>query len=96
VMEQVIGFKVGAAIYNAADGQPNYNYVASSYSSDATSAGDAYNFNLIRAVRVSLLGRTTPSTDPNYKFRNGFDNGPYQVQGTAVVVNPRDLSMNDN
>lgn len=95
VMEQVIGFKVGASIYNAADGQPNYNYVASSYSSDATAASDAYNFNLIRAVRVSLLARTTPNNDPNYKFRNGFDNGPYQVQGTAVVVNPRDLSMND-
>ena len=96
VMEQVIGFKVGAAIYQAADGQPNYNYVASSYSSDSEAFNDAYNFTLVRAVRISLLGRSIPNTDPNYKFRNGFDNGPYQVQGTAVVVNPRDLSMNDN
>jgi hypothetical protein len=93
VMEQVIGFKVGAAIHNAAIGQPDYNYDASTYVS--TDTNDHYNFSLVRAVRISLIGRTKPSTDPNYSFRNAFDQGPYQVQGTAVVVNPRDLSMND-
>jgi hypothetical protein len=93
VMEQVIGFKVGAAIWNAPTGQPDYNYDANTYVS--TDTNDHYNFSLVRAVRVSLIGRTAPSTDPNYKFRNNFDQGPYQVQGTAVVVNPRDLSMND-
>jgi len=97
VMEQVIGFKVGAAIWNAATGTDatSYNYAASTYTN--TTANDmAYNFTLVRSVRISLIGRTTPSADPNYKFRNAFDNGPYQVQGTAVVVNPRDMSMNDN
>jgi hypothetical protein len=29
-------------------------------------------------------------------FKNAFDNGHYQVQGIAVVVNPRNMSMNDN
>jgi len=96
VMEQVIGFKVGAAIWNATSGTDatSYNYAASTYTN--TTANDmAYNFTLVRSVRVSLIGRTVPSTDPNYKFRNAFDNGAYQVQGTAVVVNPRDMSMND-
>ena len=93
VMEQVIGFKIGAALWNAPNSQPKYNYDASTYLS--TDASDAYNFTLVRAVRISLIGRTTPSNDPNYKFHNAFDNGAYQVQGTAVVVNPRDMSMND-
>ncbi|MFZ3214120.1 MAG: prepilin-type N-terminal cleavage/methylation domain-containing protein [Terriglobales bacterium] len=112
VMEQVIGFKVGAAIWNSptsTDGTdltpcPSgtgicpYNYEASTYNISGTGGtyDNAYNFTLVRAVRISLIGRTVPSTDPSYKFRNAFDNGPYQVQGTAVVVNPRDLSMNDN
>jgi len=112
VMEQVIGFKVGAAIWNSptstdgtdltpcpsGSGVCPYNYKAATYNIAGTGGtyDQAYNFTLVRAVRVSLIGRTTPSTDPNYKFRNAFDSGPYQVQGTAVIVNPRDMSMNDN
>jgi len=97
IMDQVIGFKVGASIWNSTTNtdNTNYNYQASTYTV-STANDNAYNFTLVRSVRVSLIGRTTPSTDPNYKFRNGFDNGPYQVQGTAIVVNPRDMSMNDN
>jgi prepilin-type N-terminal cleavage/methylation domain-containing protein len=95
VMEQVIGFKIGAAIWNNPDGDPDYNYDASTYEQTLNAKDQAYNFSLVRAVRMSLIGRTTPNTDPNYKFRNAFDHGPYQVQGTAMVVNPRDLSMND-
>ena len=95
VMDQVIGFKVGATIWNgslsAVSG--NYNYDASSYADNGTNRG--YNFSLVRSVRVSLIGRTVPDRRGTYKFRNGFDNGPYQVQGVAVVVNPRNLSMND-
>jgi hypothetical protein len=44
---------------------------------------------------VSLIGRTSPS-NADSEFRNSFDNGRYQVQGIAVVVNPRNMSMNDN
>ena len=113
VMDQVIGFKVGAAIWNTPQGTGTqgtdtdvssctsgtgicpYNYHASTYF--ITNANDqAYNFTLLRAVRVSLIGRTVPNYSGTYKFRNAFDNGPYQVQGTSVVVNPRDLSMDDN
>ena len=110
VMEQVIGFKVGAAIWNASQGTDGtdtsscsptsslvcpFNYDASTYW-NAASGDMQYNYSLVRAVRVSLIGRTAPNNDPNYQFRNSFDNGPYMVQGTAVVVNPRDLSMNDD
>ncbi|HEV3275872.1 MAG TPA: prepilin-type N-terminal cleavage/methylation domain-containing protein [Terriglobia bacterium] len=98
VMEQVIGFKVGATIWN--NGAQNestsaqYNYAASTYTIN-TPNDEAYNFTLVRSVRISLIGRTNPASGPAYTFRNAFDGGPYQVLGIAVVVNPRNLSMND-
>ena len=109
VMDQIIGFKIGAAIWNAPTGTDGsdvsscpsgtgicpYNYNAATYTI-STANDQAYNFTLVRAVRASLIGRTTPNYSGTYQFRNGFDGGPYQVQGTAVVVNPRDLSMDDN
>ena len=113
VMDQVLGFKIGAAIWNSPTGSGTdgtdtdisscpsgtgicpYQYVAANYM--IASQGDqAYNFTLVRAVRVSLIGRTVPNYNATYQFRNSFDGGPYQVQGTAVVVSPRDLSMDDN
>jgi prepilin-type N-terminal cleavage/methylation domain-containing protein len=101
IAEQVIGFKVGVATWNNATTNP------SSTCSTAGEAGDAdcYHFNpadyyndytLVRSVRVSLIGRTNPDPDPTNTFRNSFDGGPYQVVGATVVVNPRNMSMNDN
>jgi hypothetical protein len=105
VMEQVIGFKIGATLWNngaltfADQGQYVYDsatYCNNNCTSPPTNPGDmAYNFTLVRSVRVSLIGRTVPDRRGTYTFRNGFDNGPYQVQGVAVVVNPRNMSMND-
>jgi len=96
VMDQIIGFKVGAAIWNDSTSTmtARYNYDASTYSNQAAN-DQAYNFTLIRSVRVSLIGRTAPNSVPGNLFRNAFDQGPYMVQGTAVVVNPRNMSMND-
>lgn len=96
VMEQVIGFKVGATIWNAGTDvvSTQYNYNASTYT-NVTTGDEAYNYTLIRSVRISIIGRTAPTTNPNYQFRNTFDNGAYQVEGVAVVVNPRNMSMND-
>jgi len=91
--EQVIGFKVGAALENVTDSTAKYYYDSSVYPAATGSATDPYNFSRVRAVRISLIGRTTPQTDPTYKYRNGFDGGPYQVEGISVVVNPRNLSM---
>ena len=109
-MEQVIGFRVGATLWNggstaaaqAGDSvTTSYNYLASTYCIGGTGANCTggtqlpYNFSLVRSVRASLIGRTSPSTT-NTGFENAFDNGHYQVQGIAVVVNPRNMSMNDN
>ncbi len=88
VSEQIIGFKLGAALWNIASGTSGNSYVF-----DASSYG--YDYTLVRAVRISLIGRTPPVTDPTFKFRNTFDGGPYQIQGLSVVVNPRNLSMKD-
>ncbi len=96
VMEQVIGFKVGATIWNNSTDtvSTQYNYDSSSYTN--TNPNDqAYNFTLVRSVRISLIARTAPNSNPNYKFRNSFDQGPYQIQGASVVVNPRNMSIND-
>lgn len=101
VMEQVIGFKVGGSIWNDPDtlgiDVTNYNYDASSYTLNPASTGaqngaNAYDFTLLRSIRISLIGRTAPVYTKNYVYRNTFDSGPYQVQGAAVVVNPRNMN----
>jgi prepilin-type N-terminal cleavage/methylation domain-containing protein len=95
VMDQVIGFKVGAAIWNGLTSSDvvSYNYDSSSYT-NKTTGDEAYNFTLVRSVRMSLIARTAPGKDP-YAYKNSFDQGAYTVQGIAVVVNPRNMSMND-
>ena len=82
ISEQIIGFKAGASIWNGTT-DAAYNFDASTY---------GYDFALVRAVRVSVIGRTTP--DWLNKQRNTFDQGPYRVESVSVVVNPRNLSMN--
>jgi prepilin-type N-terminal cleavage/methylation domain-containing protein len=84
VAEQIIGFKVGA-----------WNDVTSSYSY-TTSANPPDGFNndwtKIRSVRISVIGRSSPLGDQ--MFHNNFDQGNYYVESAAVVINPRNLSMN--
>jgi hypothetical protein len=89
--QQIIGFRIGATLWNDVhdtDAQP-YNYQASTF-------GTGYDFTIVRSVRVSVIGRTTPGASGIYNYQNSFDGGPYQVLGAAVVVNPRNLSMADN
>ena len=100
--QQVIGFKVGAALWATSDDCGIYNYYASNplgvpplCDAGANTSGYNNEFWLIRSIQISLIGRTTPSTDPTYTYRNGFDNGPYQIESVSVVVNPRNLSMNN-
>ena len=81
--DQVIGFKVGASIWG---GPAGYSFDSSSY---------AYDWTLVRAVRIAVVGRTSPITDPSVNYHNSFDQGPYHVQAISVVINPRNLSMND-
>jgi prepilin-type N-terminal cleavage/methylation domain-containing protein len=85
IAEQIIGFKVGATIWNAATGTDNtYSFDASNYNHD---------WPLIRSIRVSMIGRTPP--DWSSPFRNSFDGGPYKIESVSVVINPRNSSMND-
>jgi len=51
------------------------------------------NYNEIRTLRISLIGRTPPNQVG--KFQNAFDGGFYKVQEVSVTANPRNLSMND-
>ena len=88
VMDQIIGFKVGAALWNNSNTSTfQYNYNDATYSTP-------YEYNLIRSVRVSIIGRTEP--DPLSTFRNTFDSGPYQIRGNSIIVDPRNLTMNND
>ncbi len=105
--DEVIGFKVGAALWSTASkGQTdiaNYFFNSAAYCSDAISGADCsvlpppsndpYDFTLVRSVRISMIGRTVPSTDMALRnLKNGFDTGPYLVQQGSVVVDLRNLS----
>lgn len=94
VAEQVIGFKVGASV-KTADGDYDFRYKASNPYTAVAPAPIGYNndWTAIRAVRITIIGRTTPS--PGSGYHNGFDKGPYKVEAVSVVINPRNLSMND-
>jgi len=98
--EQMVGFKVGALLWNncittcVSDDESTYNYDASSYVSGGNA--QAYNYSLIRSIQIEMIGRTVPNTAPTYVFRNSFDSGPYQIESSSVVLNPRNLSMNNN
>ncbi|HYM07655.1 MAG TPA: prepilin-type N-terminal cleavage/methylation domain-containing protein [Terriglobales bacterium] len=113
VTDQVVGFKVGADLWNgksiaAGTDIARFNYDGSTYCSDAITGVDCttnppaqydpYDFTLVRAVRVSLIGRTTPNSDQTVHtvFLNGFDNGPYLVQQASAVVDLRNLSNVDS
>ena len=77
--DQIIGFRIFATLLN--------NQVASNF------AAGTFNYNQIRTVKVSLIGRTPPN--PINTFKNTFDNGPYRIEALSVTANPRNLSMND-
>lgn len=91
IATQIIGFKVGAALWNDAN-----NTDTTTYNYNAATFGTGYDFTIVRSVRVSIIGRTPPNAGSAISFRNSFDQGPYQIQGLSVVVNPRNLSMTDN
>lgn len=84
IAEQIIGFKIGASIWNSGTDEP-YSFDANSYSHD---------WSKVRSIRVSMIARAAVN-DVSDPFRNSFDGGPYKIQGLSVVINPRNLSMND-
>ncbi|HEY6350652.1 MAG TPA: prepilin-type N-terminal cleavage/methylation domain-containing protein [Candidatus Angelobacter sp.] len=98
IADQIIGFKVGAMTWNttANDDQATYLFnapAASPANGCASNCGFQNDWSLVRSVLVSVIGRT--ASTPADPFRNSFDGGPYKVQSVSVVINPRNLSMND-
>jgi prepilin-type N-terminal cleavage/methylation domain-containing protein len=91
--DQIIGFKVGAALINATGttDTSTYNFDSSTFQLPSGTTG--YDYTMVRSVMISIVGRTPPVEDPTYVFRNSFDGGPYQIQGLSIVVNPRNMSM---
>jgi len=97
---QIIGFKVGAVARNGSSDLPiSFNVTqplpTSAGGTCSTNCGFNSDWSQIRSVRVSLIGRTTPNSDPANKFTNKFDNGPYKIEGASITINPRNLSMTD-
>ncbi len=93
IAEQIVGFKVGAwtSTWSQPKATANDPTASNFYSFDSTQ----YNkdWTAIRAVRINLVGRTPPSSDPTHPFTNSYDGGSYQTQAISVVINPRNLSM---
>jgi hypothetical protein len=96
-MDQVVGFKVGAAWWNNNTSTFAYCYNTGPYCDNAsTIPGYSGDFTLVRSVRVTIIGRTKPSTDPFYRYRNPFDSGAYLIRGSSIVVDPRNLTMSND
>jgi prepilin-type N-terminal cleavage/methylation domain-containing protein len=99
---QIIGFKVGASTVTLNGTSITGSSGAYCYNA-ASSTFPCYDFqyNQIRSIRLSLIGRTPPGIYQNSNansatlFLNAFDNQPYKIQSLSIIVNPRNLSMND-
>jgi prepilin-type N-terminal cleavage/methylation domain-containing protein len=84
IADQIIGFKVGVSQFN------NVGVTSGQYFYD-----NSFTTRAIRSVRVSVIGRTTPGQWSGVTFANTFDGGNYKIEALSLVVNPRNLSMND-
>jgi prepilin-type N-terminal cleavage/methylation domain-containing protein len=99
---QVIGFKVGATTValDTTSGIATGSSAAYCYDNNSKAA-PCYNnqYSKIRSVRISLIGRTPPKMFQNStylpEYTNSFDQQPYKIQALSIIVNPRNLSMND-
>ncbi len=89
VAEQVIGFKVGATLWSSTGSGDIYDFKNYNYTD--------YDPSQIRSLIVSVIARSDPRQPGNdLSYRNSFDGGNYQIQSMSVVINPRNLSMNDH
>jgi hypothetical protein len=103
IASQIIGFKVGATtvVLNGSNVATSSS-AAYCYNSGSTVSPCYDNqFDEVRSIRISLIGRTPPKLYSNSNvnsptlFTNSFDGQPYKIQALSIIVNPRNLSMND-
>jgi prepilin-type N-terminal cleavage/methylation domain-containing protein len=103
VADQIISFKVGAATYTAAGGGTSNSYYSFNSANAPTASPKGYSnkYNSIRSIRVSIIGRTptgfvgTSFNKAAPLYQNSFDGGNYKIEALSLVINPRNLSMND-
>ncbi len=81
IAEQIVGFNVSGWSSNT----NAYSNNPADYKSDWAS---------LRSLQIQLVARATPNSDNASSFQNSYDQGPYQVQGMSVVINPRNLNTN--
>jgi prepilin-type N-terminal cleavage/methylation domain-containing protein len=102
IASQIIGFKVGASTVVLNGGVASSSSAAYCYNSASTTSPCYDNqFDEIRSIRISVIGRTPPKIYSNSNaysstvFTNTFDGQSYKIQALSIIVNPRNLSMND-
>jgi prepilin-type N-terminal cleavage/methylation domain-containing protein len=102
IASQIIGFKVGASTVSLTGGAATSSSAAYCYNNNSATLPCYDNqFDLVRSIRISLIGRTPPNLYSNSNvnsatlFTNTFDGQPYKIQALSIIVNPRNLSMND-
>jgi prepilin-type N-terminal cleavage/methylation domain-containing protein len=110
VADQVIGFKIGAALFPANTSTntdiASYFFNSIKYCDSAISstdctptpppANDPSDFSLMQSVRISMIARTQPKTTQAFaQLKNGFDSGPYLIQQASMVVDLRNMSINN-
>jgi len=110
VADQVVGFKVGAGLWN--NQQTSATDIASYFfnsikfcngginstncSTTPPPINDPSDFSLVRSIRISMIARTQPKVNQTFaQIKNGFDGGPYLVQQASVVVDLRNMSINE-
>jgi Tfp pilus assembly protein PilW len=95
IADQIVGFKIGAALNQPPTGCPTTQYyflTPGGFVCPLSNATAQMDFTQIRALKVSLIGRT--ATDPNTQA-NTFDGGRYGIQTNSVVIYPRNLAPNE-
>ncbi len=102
VASQIIGFKVGASTVVLNGSSVTTSSAAYCYNSASTTSPCYDNqFDEVRSIRISVIGRTPPKVYSNSNaysngvFTNTFDGQTYKIQALSIIVNPRNLSMND-
>ncbi len=85
----MIGFKVGAALWATSNDCGIYNYYASNplgspplCDAGANTSGYNNEFWLIRSIQISLIGRTTPATDPTIPTAMDSTTGPIRSKAS--------------
>jgi prepilin-type N-terminal cleavage/methylation domain-containing protein len=91
IADQIIGFRLVTTLNNCNVAMTDWPAPGA----QPLCAGTKTNFNQIRTVQISLIGRTTPVPSSADNFHNAFDQGPYRIEAVSVTASPRNLSMND-